>query len=88
MGYGRTNSWNRAFLRNRKQEVILDGARSSHTGVLYDVPQGSVPGPMLFLAYINDLPKSIRTSDYRFFADDNLLYCIDNKDADRDLQKN
>ena len=41
-------------------------------------------GPLLLLAYINDLPESLRTSDCILFADDSLLYCIVNKTCDND----
>ena len=38
------------------------------------MPQGTVLGPLLFLAFINDLPDVTKFSDTRLFADDSLLY--------------
>ena len=53
---GNTNSLIEHFLHDRKQAVVVDGAKSDYKYVKSDVPQGSVLGPFLFLLYINDLP--------------------------------
>ena len=80
-----TSTWIRSFLENRKQRVVLDGSHSDRSDVLSVVPQGTVLGPLLFLAYINDMPESLRSSDCRLFADDSLLYCVVNKASDCEL---
>ena len=70
---GNTLSWIRAFLTNRTQRVLVEGCGSQLASVRSGVPQGTVLGPLLFLAFINDLPHHVQ-SQIRLFADDCLLY--------------
>ena len=73
--------WIREFLFNRTQRVRIDSMFSKETDITSGVAQGSVLGPLLFLAYINDLPQHI-CSNIRLFADDCVIYRIihDNRD--------
>ena len=68
-----TQGWIKAFLSNRTQQVIVEGATSDTAQVVSGVPQGTVIGPLLFLILINDLPNCVR-SRTRLFADDCNLY--------------
>ena len=68
-----TLQWIRAFLSHRKQQVRLDGVTSKQADVISGVPQCTVLGPLLFLAFINDMPE-VTTSDTCLFADEGLLY--------------
>ena len=51
--------WIAGFLSNRRQCVVLNGSKSSWQDIKSDVPQGSILEPLLFLIYVNDLPRSI-----------------------------
>ena len=64
-----------SYLNERKQRVLLNGHVSDWGSVESGVPQGSVLGPLLFLIYINDLEKGIK-SKINFFADDTSLISI------------
>ena len=60
------------FLKERKQRVILNGQYSTWTNVETGVPQGSILGPLSFLAYINDLPESLILNLKLYAADTSL----------------
>ena len=51
----------------------MEGVSSNVVPVTSGVPQGTVLGPLLFLAFINDLTECI-TSSVKLFADDCLVY--------------
>ena len=70
---GKTDNWISSFLSNRSQAVVVDGSVSDSCNVTSGVPQGSVLGPILFLAYLHDLPDCVN-SNVRLFADDCILY--------------
>ena len=70
---GIVNDWFRSYLTNRSQFVSLGGSKSLLKPINHGVPQGSVLGPLLFLVYINDLHRCIRTSETYHFADDTHL---------------
>ena len=56
---GTTNTWIANFLNNRRQAVVVSGASSHFVNIMSGVPQGSVLGPCLFLAFINDMPEKL-----------------------------
>ena len=63
------------YLKNRKQRVVINGSYSNYFQIKSGVPQGSVLGPLLFLIYINDLEKEIK-SNIKFFADDTMIFSV------------
>ena len=84
---GNLLKWVEDFLSARTQEVVIDGTKSTPLPVSSGVPQGTVLGPLLFLAYINDMPEGIR-STVKLFADDSLVYRkISNKRDCEELQQ-
>ncbi|PIK41273.1 putative RNA-directed DNA polymerase from mobile element jockey-like, partial [Apostichopus japonicus] len=70
---GNLLSWIGNWLGNREQRVVINGCASSWQNVTSGVPQGSVLGPLLFVAYINDIDGDILCTAKKF-ADDTKLY--------------
>jgi hypothetical protein len=86
---GITHRWFKSYLEKRQQFVEIDHynstqkclntCRSQKSLVKYSIPQGSTLGCILFLLYINDLPK-ILDNNCILYADDItvVLQCDDN----------
>ena len=66
-------NWFENHLAERKQAVVLHGSRSDYLTVPSGVPQGSVPAPLQFLVYINDIVED-NESVIKLFADYISMY--------------
>ena len=79
--------WVCSYLLNRKQFVVLNGAKSTISQVVSGVPQGSVWGPLLFIIYINDSVQGSHCNEntINLFADDILLFRIIHDVHDMDM---
>ena len=63
--------------------VEYNDSKSQTKSISIGVPQGSILGPLLFLIYINDLPRVSRVFSMLMYADDTTLYCnINNANSD------
>ena len=79
--------WIRESLLGRTQRVRVGGHLSEEVRVTSGLPQGSVLGPLLFLANVNDISRNIELTT-RLFADDCVIYRkIINKEDIEKLQK-
>ena len=67
------HNWFQSYLSNRKQQVHANGVASDTCFISTGVPQGSILGPLLFIIFINDFPKSSTFFSTRLYADDTSL---------------
>ena len=65
--------WIRNFLSHGRQQVRVNDTLSDWENVTSDVPQGSLFGPVLFIIYINDLPRDILALLFLFANDTKLM---------------
>ena len=88
---GNIYHWIEAWLKNRRQRVVLNGFESSWSHVPSGVPQGSVLGPLLFLIFINDIDTAVDAVNCVLikFADDTKgLQKVDSPNDANKLQNN
>ena len=64
--------WFLSYPSDKERCTQVDGKNSSFLQVTCGVPQGSILGPTLFLAYINDM-SSCLTCRLSLYADDSAL---------------
>ena len=68
--------WFKNYFMGRKQFVHIDSQSSEELAVTSGVPQGSILGPLLFIIYINDLPRCVKHCSVNMYADDTLCYIL------------
>ena len=79
---GHVHAWFESYLSNRSQKVIVNDKSSEWLPLKFGVPQGSSLGPLLFIIYVNDLPKMCSNVDILLFADDTNITAIGCSDAE------
>ena len=73
--------WFRSYLNERRQLVSMGNIESPTACVRHGVPQGSILGPLLFIAFINDLPLYVSSAQIDLYADDTTLTSAANFDS-------
>ena len=71
-----------SYLSTRKQRMLVNNTLSEYETVQCGVPQGSILGPILFLVYVNDIPKALKHSKHKLYADDTLIYLASNDNSE------
>lgn len=69
-----------SYIENRTIQVKIDDIKSEKKLLIEGLPQGSILSPVLFNAYINDIPKQQNTK-IALFADDTAVYTSSTNEA-------
>ena len=77
---GNTLKFLQSYLHSKKQYIAYtNSSKTEFKNMICGVPQGSIPGPLLFLIFINDLCHSTPLLEAILIADDtNLFYSHNN----------
>lgn len=76
-----------SYLSNRNQCVCIGPFRSSFLPITTGVPQGSVLGPLLFNAYINDIVQVDTTPKFIIVYADDSTILLSEKDENNFIAK-
>ena len=66
--------WFLDYLFNRSHQLQYKGCFSAVGRVTSGVPQGSILGPLLFIAFFNDFTSCLKHSNVTIYADDTVIY--------------
>ena len=69
-----TYEWFKSCLSNRFLQTEINGKLSPPTLINLGMPKESILGPLLFLIYVNDLPKCLSSGQAIMFDDDTNLF--------------
>ena len=68
--------WIKSFLTGRTMSVKINQSLSDELDVSSGIPQGSVLGPVLFVTYVNDLPRNISVPSNMLADDLKLIHSV------------
>ena len=58
----------------RNKDIIMNSSRRQYLAITSGVPQGAILGPLLFIVYINDLPRCVKHCSVNMYADNTVLF--------------
>ena len=72
--------WIQNFIKQRTNQVLVDGKMSSIFFLKSGIPQGSVLGPFLFLAFISDIGEDLEGEAFVYVDDTKTVRMVETED--------
>ena len=83
---GKMLEWMTDYLMERKMRTVIRGTYSNWKSVPSGVPQGAVLAPIMFLIYINDMGRGVKSYMNMFADDAKIMRQIENEESCVELQ--
>ena len=85
---GKVLRWFKSFLKNRTQQVLIEGTKSKPSKVVSGCVQGSVFGPVIFLMFVSDMGEELETKPKLFVDDAKVKEKIESDEDVENMQNN